>query len=106
MRLAPQLGQKPLRSPKAPTVGAAEGDQTILVARGTLHPDKPMFQPPAFQEVVEFLFYVKWQRPALLLHQAGKGRVVMLYDLIEKCLLRLVTFILRKTGCAILAQCQ
>jgi hypothetical protein len=106
MRLAPQLGQKPLRSPKAPTVGAAEGDQTIPVARGTLHPDEPMFQSATFQEIVEFLFYVKWQWSALLLHQAGKGRVVLFYDLIEKCLLRLVAFILRKTGCAILAQCQ
>ena len=41
----------------------------------------------------------------VLLHQSGKGGIVLSYDLIEKCLLRLVAFILRKTGCVILAQC-
>ena len=85
---------------------ATEGDQIIFATRGTLHPDEPVFQSTAFQKVVEFLFYVKWQWSALLLHRSGKGRVVLLDDLIEKCLLRLVAFILRKTGSAILAQCK
>ncbi len=31
---------------------AAKGDQTILVARGTLHPDEPVFHAAAFQEVL------------------------------------------------------
>jgi hypothetical protein len=30
MRRAPQLGQNPRRSPKAPTVGATESDQAFL----------------------------------------------------------------------------
>jgi hypothetical protein len=44
-----------------PTTGAkssafaVKGDQTILVARGTLDPDEPVFQMAASQKVVEFL---------------------------------------------------
>jgi hypothetical protein len=51
IRLAPQLGQKPLRSPKAPTVGAAKGEQTILVARGTLHPDETVLQSTTLTQI-------------------------------------------------------
>jgi hypothetical protein len=100
------------RHPSCPAAGtkastlAAKGDQTILVARGTLHPDEAVLQSATFQKVAEFLFYVKGQWSALLLHQAGKGRVVLFYDLIKKSLLRLVAYILRQTDRAILAQCQ
>jgi len=38
MRLAPQLGQNPRRSPKAPTVGAAERDQVFMMTFSALHP--------------------------------------------------------------------
>ncbi len=71
-----------------------------------MHSDEPVSQSAAFQKVVEFPYYMKWQWSALLLHQSEKSRVVLFYNLIKKCLLRLVAFILRKTDCAILAQCQ
>jgi hypothetical protein len=72
---------RPTAGTKA-SVFAAKGNQTILVARGTLHPDEPVLQSAAFQKAVEFLFYMKWQWSALLLHQAGKGRVVLFYECI------------------------
>jgi hypothetical protein len=96
---------RPTAGTKA-SVFAAKGNQTILVARGTLHPDEPVLQSAAFQKAVEFLFYMKWQWSALLLHQAGKGRVVRFDDLIKKCLLRLMAQVLRQTDRAVLAQCQ
>jgi hypothetical protein len=73
------------RHASCPTTGVkasaftAKSDQTILVARGTLHPDEPVLQSAAFQKVGEFLFHVKGQWSALLLHQAGKSRVVLFY---------------------------
>jgi hypothetical protein len=62
------------RHASCPTTGAkssafaAKGDQTVLVARGTLDPDEPVLQSTAFQKVVKFLFYMKWQWSALFLH--------------------------------------
>jgi hypothetical protein len=41
-----------------PSAFAAKGDQTILLARGTLDPDEPVLQMAASQKVVEFLFYM------------------------------------------------
>ena len=48
IRRAPQLGQKPLPSPKALTVGATEGDQMLRMAFVTLHSQKTMLKTTTF----------------------------------------------------------
>jgi len=66
MRRAPQLGQKPRRSPKAPTFGATEGDQMLGVAGLAAHPQKAVFETAAFQVVLELAVHVIRQFPALI----------------------------------------
>jgi hypothetical protein len=59
MRLAPQLGQNPLCSPKAPTVGAAEGDQVLGVAGLTAHTQETVFEAAAFEVVFELALDIR-----------------------------------------------
>ena len=66
MRGAPQLGQKPRRSPEAPTVGATEGDQLLGVTRLAVHPQKAMVQPTTFEVILELALHIAEQFTALL----------------------------------------
>jgi len=66
MRRAPQLAQKPRRSPKAPTVGATEGDQVLGVTRLAAHPQKAMVQPTTFEVILELALHIAGQFTALL----------------------------------------
>jgi len=47
MRRAPQLGQKPLRSPKATTVGATERDQMPCMTELALYAKQTVFETVA-----------------------------------------------------------
>jgi hypothetical protein len=66
MRRAPQLGQKPRRSPKAPTFGATEGDQVLGVTRLATYPQKAMVQPTTFEVILELESHIAGQFTALL----------------------------------------
>jgi len=98
MRRAPQLGQNPRRSPKAPTVGTTERDQALLVARFPSHAQKTVFEPPALQVVFEFPLHIVRQYPAVLGQLLPEHRVVLRYQLIEECLLGPMALIVRSTG--------
>ena len=76
MRGAPQLGQKPRRSPEAPTVGATEGDQLLGVTRLAVHPQKAMVQPTTFEVILELALHIAEQFTALLLPDARLRRRV------------------------------
>jgi len=83
MRRAPQLGQKPRRSPKAPTVGATERDQALLVAGFAPYPEKSVFKPATLQVVFEFPLHIARQYPAFLGQLLSENRVVLRDQLIE-----------------------
>lgn len=77
MRRAPQLGQKPRRSPKAPTVGTTERDQSFLVAVLAPYSQETVFEPAALQVVFEFPLNIAGQRPALPGQLLPESRVVL-----------------------------
>ncbi len=77
MRRAPQLGQNPRRSPKAPTVGATESDQAFLVASLASYPQKSVFKPATLQVVLEFPLHITRQYPAFLGQLLPEIRVVL-----------------------------
>jgi len=97
MRRAPQLGQNPLRSPKAPTVGATEGDQVLRMAGVTLHAQKTMLKTATLEICLELLADVIWQHPALKRPLRLKSRVVFFDKLVKKGLLRAMALVLRHT---------
>jgi hypothetical protein len=57
-RLAPQLRQKPHRSPHGPTDGTDERNQPLMVAGTDLYAQESMRQPATFEVLIEFLLYV------------------------------------------------
>ena len=59
MRLAPQLGQNPRRSPKAPTFGATERDQVFMMTFGALHAEETVLQSTAFKVIGKFLLHMQ-----------------------------------------------
>jgi hypothetical protein len=87
MRLAPQLGQKPRRSPQAPTFGATERNQVFMVTFGALHAQKTVHQSVAFEVIGKFLLHMQGQRLALCSHHLSERWVIPLDDLIEQSLL-------------------
>jgi len=58
MHRTPQLGQKPRRSPKAPTSGAAEGYKMLGMTIFATHPQETMFQPPAFEVILKLPLHI------------------------------------------------
>jgi hypothetical protein len=62
---------------------ALQRNQVFMMALGTLHPRKTVFQPAAFEVISKFLLHM--QGLALLGHHIPKRRVILLDDLIEKC---------------------
>jgi hypothetical protein len=64
-----------------------------MMALGTLHPQKAVFQPAAFEVIGKFLFHMQGQGLALLGHHIPKRRVILIDDLIEKCPFWSMTFI-------------
>ena len=98
MRRAPQLGQNPRRSPKAPTVGTTERDKALLVAGFTEHAQKTVFQSTALQVVFEFPLNVVWQCPAFVDQLLPEHWVVLRYQLIEERLLGPMALIVNSTG--------
>ena len=57
------------------------------VTRLAAHPQKAMFQPSAFEVILEFALHIAWQLLAPLRQMGGEGRVVLLNNLVEKGLL-------------------
>jgi len=80
MRLAPQLGQNPRRSPKAPTVGEAERDQVFMMTFSALHPQETVLQSAAFEVIVKFRLHMPGQRLALCSHHLFERWVMLLDD--------------------------
>ena len=52
-----------------------------------------MFQATALEVVVEFSLHIQGNRTALLLHERQELRVILVDNLVEKCLLRPMTLI-------------
>jgi hypothetical protein len=63
-----------------------------------LHLRKALFQPAAFEVIVEFLLYVQGQGVVPRGHHIFERRAIPLDDLIEKCPFRSMTFIGRAAG--------
>jgi hypothetical protein len=106
MRRVPQLGQNPLRSPKAPTVGTTEGDQVFGVAGFASHPQKAMFQPPAFEVILEFALDIPGQGYASLRQMGAEFRVILFNNPIEKRLLGPVAFVVESRWCRVSTLCR
>ena len=73
----------PRRSPKAPTVGATERNQALLVTCFTAHTQETVFKPATLQVVLEFPLHVVRQYPAFLGQLLPESRVVLRDQLIE-----------------------
>ena len=72
---------------------AAEGNQMLDVAALATYPQEAMFQPTAFEVILEFPLDITRQYRALVRQMGGKHRVMLLDNLIEKCLFGLVALV-------------
>ena len=79
------------------TALTAEGNQAHGVTRLAAHPQKAVFQPAAFEVVLEFSLYTARQLSALLRSIGSERRVVLFDDPIEKGLLGTVALITTST---------
>lgn len=65
----------------------AEGDQVLDMAALATYPQKAMFQPPAFEVILELAAHVIRQILALLRQMGNECRVILVDDPIEQGLL-------------------
>jgi hypothetical protein len=93
MRLAPQLGQIPRRSLKAPTFGATESHQTLVMTILTAYTQETILQTATLEVIVEFPLHIQGKRAALPLQVSQELLVILINDLVEKRFLRLVALI-------------
>lgn len=63
---------------------ATEGNQVLDVTRLTAHPQKAMFQPAAFEVILELALHIARQLPVPLRQMGDEGRVVLLNNLVEQ----------------------
>jgi hypothetical protein len=98
IRRAPQLGQNPQRSPKAPTVGATECNQVFGVAAIAAHSQETVFETAASEVVLELPLDILRQCPALCRQMGHEIGVVFFDDLVKKGALRAMARVHRRAN--------
>lgn len=88
------LGHAPLPTARAEAPSfAAEGDQVLGAMGLAACLQKAVFQPAAFEVVLELTLYIVRHLPAMLRRMCHECRVVLIDDLIAKGLLRTIALL-------------
>ena len=69
-----------------------------MVAALAAYPEKTMLQTPALKKVVELLLHIVWQRVPFGGMVFQKSRVVLLHQLVQQRLFRLMALVTWRVG--------